>query len=155
VDEIVALAESLDVSGQVVLLHRLRRSVGRSWAASDGMMRELYRVADALLFPSAQEGFGLPILEAGLARLPAFCANIEPFRDIAGDSLHYFELDEEPDVTGNRILAILDRNPEARLHRIALAEYDWRMIFERQLRPLVAVAVSGSGSGDVSAAAHV
>jgi glycosyltransferase involved in cell wall biosynthesis len=26
---------------------------------------ELYRVVDALLFPSAQEGFGLPILEAG------------------------------------------------------------------------------------------
>jgi len=37
----------------------------------DDTMADLYRLADALLFPSAQEGFGIPILEAGLARLPA------------------------------------------------------------------------------------
>jgi glycosyltransferase involved in cell wall biosynthesis len=154
VDEIVALAASLNVSNRVVLLHRLRRSDGRKWSASDGMMRGLYRVADALLFPSAQEGFGLPILEAGLARLPAFCANIEPFRNIAGDNLHYFQLNEDPDVTAKRILTTLERNLEARLHRIALAEYDWSVIFEQQLRPLVHDTLSRPDSGGI-VAAHV
>ena len=153
VDEIVRLAESLNVSNRVVLLHRLRRSNGRSWSASDEMIRDLYRVADALLFPSAQEGFGLPILEAGLARLPAFCANIEPFRDIAGEHLHYFELDEEPDVTANRILMVLERDHGAQLHRIALSEYDWRSIFDQQLRPLVDAA-AGSPTDGVTMAAH-
>jgi glycosyltransferase involved in cell wall biosynthesis len=117
------------------------------------MIRDLYRVADALLFPSAQEGFGLPILEAGLARLPAFCANIEPFRDIAGEHLHYFELDEEPDVTANRILMVLERDHGAQLHRIALSEYDWRSIFDQQLRPLVDAA-AGSPTDGVTMAAH-
>jgi len=118
-------------------------------------MRDLYRVADALLFPSAQEGFGLPILEAGLARLPAFCANIEPFRDIAGDHLHYFELDEEPDVTANRILGVLERDHGAQLHRIALSQYDWKSIFDQQLRPLVDATVEGRITGGVTVAAHV
>ena len=34
----------------------------------DDTMANLYQWADALLFPSAKEGFGIPILEAGLAR---------------------------------------------------------------------------------------
>jgi glycosyltransferase involved in cell wall biosynthesis len=153
VEEVAGLAESLNVSSHVVLLHRLRRTARRNWAATDGMIRELYRVADALVFPSTQEGFGLPILEAGLTRIPAFCANIEPFRDIAGDHLHYFELDEEPEVTAKRILATLERNPEAQLHRIALSQYDWRMIFNQRLRPLVDAALTDAG--DLSAAAHV
>jgi mannosylglucosylglycerate synthase len=155
VDEIVALAESLGVSDSVVLLHRLLRSAGRRWSAPDGMMHELYRVADALIFPSAQEGFGLPILEAGLARLPAFCANIEPFRDIAGDNLVYFELDESPDLTARRILDTLGQNCEARLHRIALGQYDWKMIFQNQLRPLVEQAPIARVSDHVSMIADV
>jgi mannosylglucosylglycerate synthase len=155
VDEIVRLADSLNVSDRVLLLHRLRRSSGRGWSASDEMMRDLYRVADALLFPSAQEGFGLPVLEAGLARLPAFCANIEPFQDVAGDHLHYFELDEEPDVTANRILQILERDHGAQLHRIALSKYDWNTIFHQQLRPLVDAAAGGPITDGVTAAAHV
>jgi glycosyltransferase involved in cell wall biosynthesis len=118
------------------------------------MMRDLYRVVDALLFPSAQEGFGLPILEAGLARLPAFCAKIEPFRDIAGDHLHYFELDEEPDVTANQILGILKGDHSAQLHRIALSEYDWKTIFDQQLRPLVDAAAQDPSTGGVNVAAH-
>ena len=76
------------------------------------MIRELYRVADALLFPSAQEGFGLPVLEAGLARLPAFCADIEPFRAIAGENLHYFDLNEDPTLTAHRLLETLNQHAE-------------------------------------------
>jgi glycosyltransferase involved in cell wall biosynthesis len=155
VDELDALAQSLDVAESLVMLHRLRRPSGRSWSASDAMIRELYRVADALIFPSAQEGFGLPILEAGLARLPAFCADIQPFRDIAGEHLHYFDLTEAPGVTARRMLETLDLNREARLHRIALSQYDWSMIFERQLQPMVDAIAAGREAGDAGMGIHV
>ncbi|MFN0073935.1 MAG: glycosyltransferase [Chloroflexota bacterium] len=137
VDELDALAESLAITDNLVLLHRLWRTASRRWSASDTMMRELYRVADALMFPSAQEGFGIPVLEAGLARLPAFCADIQPFRDIAGPNLQYFNLDESPALIAQRILEVLGRNAEAQLHRSVLMDYDWSMIFEHQLLPLV------------------
>jgi mannosylglucosylglycerate synthase len=155
VDELDAMARSLGVTESLVMLHRLRRPSGRSWAASDVMMRELYRVADALFFPSAQEGFGLPILEAGLARLPAFCADIQPFRDIAGEHLHYFDLTEAPSDTAERVLDTLDTNAEARLHRIALSQYDWSMIFERQLRPMVDAMASAREAGGAGMGIHV
>jgi glycosyltransferase involved in cell wall biosynthesis len=101
------------------------------------MMSELYRVADALLFPSAQEGFGLPILEAGLARLPIFCANIQPFRELGESDVTLFELDAEPEDVAAQMLASLSHRAESRLRRRVSREFDWDIIFERQLRPLV------------------
>ena len=60
---------------------------------SDELMAELYRWADALLFPSEQEGFGLPLLEAGLARLPVFCTALAVLREAGGADVHYFPPD--------------------------------------------------------------
>ena len=39
-------------------------------AWDDVEMRGLFQVADALFFPSRQEGFGLPLLEAAIDELP-------------------------------------------------------------------------------------
>lgn len=41
----------------------------------------LYRIADFLLFPSTQEGFGLPVQEAILHRVPAILSDIPPHRE--------------------------------------------------------------------------
>ena len=51
----------------------------------DAVIADFYRLADALLMPSREEGFGIPVLEAGLSRLPIFCADIPPLRELAGD----------------------------------------------------------------------
>ena len=39
-------------------------------------MAELYRSADAFVFPSKVEGFGLPLLEAIACGVPTICTNI-------------------------------------------------------------------------------
>ncbi len=44
------------------------------------VVADFYRLADALLLPSLEEGFGIPVLEAGLAGLPVFCSDIPPLR---------------------------------------------------------------------------
>ena len=51
----------------------------------DDTLRDLYLLSDCLLFPSKQEGFGLPILEAALYRLPVWCQDIPAFRAMGGD----------------------------------------------------------------------
>jgi len=51
----------------------------------DDTMRDLYLLSDCLLFPSRQEGFGLPLLEAALYRLPVWCQDIPAFRALGGD----------------------------------------------------------------------
>jgi glycosyltransferase involved in cell wall biosynthesis len=51
----------------------------------DDTMRDLYLLSDCLLFPSRQEGFGLPVLEAALYRLPVWCQDIPAFRALGGE----------------------------------------------------------------------
>lgn len=50
----------------------------------DDTLRDLYLVSDCLLFPSTQEGFGLPVLEAALHRMPVWCRDIPAFRALEG-----------------------------------------------------------------------
>lgn len=53
----------------------------------DDTMANLYLFCDALLFPSLNEGFGIPILEAGFTRIPIFCSDIPPCGKV-GDQRH-------------------------------------------------------------------
>jgi glycosyltransferase involved in cell wall biosynthesis len=52
---------------------------------------DLYAGAAAFLYPSTFEGFGMPVLEALAAGLPAACANVEPMAGIAGDAALGFD----------------------------------------------------------------
>lgn len=51
---------------------------------ADAEMPALYRLADALVFPSLVEGFGLAILEAMASGTPAVVSRIAPFTDFLG-----------------------------------------------------------------------
>ena len=50
----------------------------------DDIMRDLYLMSDCLLFPSKQEGFGLPILEAALHRMPVLSSDVPAFHALEG-----------------------------------------------------------------------
>ena len=52
---------------------------------------DLYSRASAFLYPSLFEGFGLPVLEALAAGVPAGCSGIEPMDSIAGDAALKFD----------------------------------------------------------------
>ncbi len=47
-------------------------------------MPALYRIADALVFPSVKEGFGLVVLEAMASHLPVITSRIAPFTEYLG-----------------------------------------------------------------------
>lgn len=51
----------------------------------------IYNAVDALIFPSLEEGQGIPILESFNTGLPVVASDIEPFREIGGDSVIYID----------------------------------------------------------------
>lgn len=57
-------------------------------------LNELYNVADALLFPSRHEGFGMPPLESMAAGCPVVCSNATSLPEVVGDAALMHETDD-------------------------------------------------------------
>ena len=155
VRELEELAIGLGVAERVILLQARAGPGGRTWRPTDPMMDELYRAADLMLFPSAQEGFGIPVLEAGAVNLPLFCSDIPSFREIAGTRAEYFDLDDPPAAVADRIVRFMAEDPRYGLRRQVKRRYAWDAIFDRQLIPLlrsIADETAGPRAAPVAAA---
>ena len=99
----------------------------------DRELSALYRLADALIFPSHQEGFGLPLLEARIHRLPAIYSAIEPLTELAGDGFP-ISPDEAPAAIAQRLAPWLATVSD---RRKVIAAHAWPAIYQRHLRPLI------------------
>jgi glycosyltransferase involved in cell wall biosynthesis len=103
----------------------------------DETLADLYTLSDALFFPSQQEGFGIPILEAGLTRLPIFCADIPPLHETGQAEAHYFAPDADPIGLAQLIGRELNSNRTSRLQQRVRREYSWQRIFIERIEPLL------------------
>jgi len=129
-NELRALQARLNAHEQVIFLQEYG-------PVDDLIRRDLYLLADALVFPSTREGFGIPILEAGLARLPIFCTDLPVFHESAGETVHYFALDDSPAEIAREMADWLARDARYQLKQRVLREYAWERIFTERLEPLV------------------
>lgn len=64
----------------------VRSKIHRPGYVSDEQLQALYQGAEAFLYVSLMEGFGLPILEAMASECPVVTSNISSMPEIAGDA---------------------------------------------------------------------
>ncbi len=103
----------------------------------DEVISDFYKLADALLLPSREEGFGIPILEAGLAGMPIFCADIPPLRDLGLNYVNYFSPDGWPADISSMIQDQLTKSPLFGFRSHVRSQYAWREIFKNQIDLLI------------------
>ncbi|HMZ43447.1 MAG TPA: glycosyltransferase [Anaerolineales bacterium] len=103
----------------------------------DEVIADFYRVADALLFPSREEGFGIPLIEAAFSHLPAFCADIPPLRELGLNDAAFFSPDEDPVKISAMIADYFQSSPAARLSMRARAAFRWEAIYRQHIAPLL------------------
>lgn len=108
------------------------------FAVTSADLTALYALSDVLFFPSHHEGFGLPVLEAALHRLPIFCPDIAPMNALIEHALHPFTEDATPAEIAASIERTLDLCTPYRARREVLRRYAWETIDRDYLQPLLA-----------------
>jgi glycosyltransferase involved in cell wall biosynthesis len=103
----------------------------------DSVVAQLYRLVDALILPSYEEGFGLPILEAGLVGIPIFCSAIQSLQALAGENATYFDPNCNPCELAKLILERLQRDPVSQMRMMVRQNYTWNRIFDQQIAHLL------------------
>jgi len=103
----------------------------------DEVIADCYRLADALLLPSREEGFGIPVIEAGLSGMPVFCADIDPLRKLGGSSAFYFSPDAPPSEVASLIAGVLEPSPVYQLRCRVRNTFLWERIYSEKILPLL------------------
>jgi glycosyltransferase involved in cell wall biosynthesis len=132
-ERLTSLRQELGLAGVV---HFLAELTGEY--ISDEVISDFYHLADALFMPSREEGFGIPVLEAGLAGLPVFCSDIPPLRSLAGSDAVYFSPDAGPDQVAQTIANALSSSAVFRLRAHVRRHYSWERVYAERIAPLLA-----------------
>ncbi len=103
----------------------------------DAVIADFFRLADALILPSREEGFGIPLIEAALTRLPVFCADIPQLRELGKDDVQYFPTDADPVSVADMIRDRLSADPIYRFSSRTRHSFPWRNIYTRHIAPLL------------------
>lgn len=90
------------------------------YAGSD-LLAALYQHADAFVYPSLYEGFGLPVLEAMSHGRPVITSRSSSIPEVAGDAALYIDPDKTAELVG-AIERISDPTLRADLSRKSLAQ---------------------------------
>jgi len=72
----------------------------------DARKSDILRHAAGVIFPSFSEGFGIPIMEAALFRVPVICSNLKVFHEVTQNLALYFD-PNSPDELALRIDEVL------------------------------------------------
>ncbi len=100
-------------------------------------LHSLYSIADMLLFPSDREGFGLPVLEAGVHGLIVCINDIPALRELGGNEAVYIHLGDSSDMIARKIIKAMRKRPELLYRKKVISSYAWDVIFRDYLHPVV------------------
>ncbi|MFD0751525.1 glycosyltransferase family 4 protein [Mucilaginibacter calamicampi] len=98
-------------------------------SASDGELAALYANAEAFVYPSLYEGFGLPVLEAFYNNCPVIMSNTSSLPEVGGDAAQYFDPTSQESMANAIEEVINNKNRQAELRtkgkqRLNLFDFD-------------------------------
>ncbi|MFH1251696.1 MAG: glycosyltransferase [bacterium] len=136
--ELKRLVKELGVENHILFLDELFDTLNISQVKNRDVVHDLYFVAHLVLYLSHDEGFGLPILEAGAARTPIAVSKIPVFRETAEDGVLYLPTDESSEFNANRLVKFLKENLSRSdlLFRRVFSQYNWQSYWHDYLKPI-------------------
>jgi len=131
------LSGKLNVRKNVVFLHDFKKKYGDDFGIGYFELQNLYCLSDLILLTSKQEGFGIPLLEAGAYRLPIVCTNIAPLPEVVGKDALLFNLKDNPKKIAERIIKYIEKFPTYHMLRKVITRYSWEAIYKDYLSKII------------------
>jgi glycosyltransferase involved in cell wall biosynthesis len=98
---------------------------------------DLYRISDVMFMPSHREGFGMPILEAGLVGILVVSRAVPAAHELAAEEAFILSEDADAEDVATQLVQVLERSPISKLRRRVRQQYTWQAIFEDSIQPLL------------------
>lgn len=119
-ERLLALIKKYQLGNEVVFIHH----------ASFADFPAIYQGASAFVYSSVFEGFGIPLLESIISRVPVIAPNGSCFREAAGPSSMYYDLNDADALASSivTLLGNLDMSDEM---------VSQSLLFARQFEPQV------------------
>ncbi|HSB67575.1 MAG TPA: glycosyltransferase family 4 protein [Anaerolineales bacterium] len=131
------LRRQLQVEEEARFVYESGPSLSEGYMIDTQVVMQLYRACDVLFMPSHREGFGMPIMEAGIIGKPIFTTPIPAAEEIGAAQVTQFSLDEVPEKVAGRILAWSNSNSTYMLMNRIRQNYTWKAIFQNNILPLL------------------
>jgi glycosyltransferase involved in cell wall biosynthesis len=132
-----ALRKQLDVEEEMRFVFESGPDPDQPYFIDKQVVGDLFRVSDVVFMPSHREGFGMPVLEAGLVGMPVISTDVPAAEEIGTADVISFEAAEDPTNVAEQILTWAEQSPVHRLRRRVRQNYTWHEIFHRDIEPLL------------------
>ena len=122
--------------GRAVAEHPSASRISFTGRVSDERLAELYRQAEAVVYPSALEGFGFPVVEAFASGTPVVATAAGSIPEVAGDAARLVP-PERPTDLADALLEVLGnaalRDQLTAAGRLRAQEFTWSEAARRTL----------------------
>jgi glycosyltransferase-like protein len=119
------------------------RAVIRTGPLPQALMPAIYRAADALVFPSVKEGFGLVVLEAMASGVPVVTSCIPPFTEYLDDGdVAWCDPGDAASIANAMLATLEEPGRDALIARgfAVAARHDWSRVAQAHLPAYEALA---------------
>ncbi len=135
--DLQALRRELGVEDEMRFVFESGPDAEEGFTIDMTVVADLFRVSDIVFMPSHREGFGMPVLEAGLVGRPVVCTDVPAAQEIGGEDVTIIDPNGDAEGIAEWILSLVEETPIHRLRRRVRQGYTWRALFKRDIEPLL------------------
>lgn len=122
----------LKLDSSVIFLHEFMTT-----SLAESALHDLYSLSDLIFYFSKSENFGLPLLEAALAKTPIFVSNLEVFREIGSKFIEVIDYETIPaPQAAEQVKAYLHKSRLITAHQDVRTKYNLVSMLQVKLLPL-------------------
>jgi glycosyltransferase involved in cell wall biosynthesis len=131
------LRKSLEVEKEMRFVFESGPEPDKPLMIGEEVVGELYRISDVMFMPSHREGFGMPVLEAGMAGIPVVSREVPAASEIAAENALIFTDQTTPEEAAELLLKAVEQSPPVRFRQQVRKRFNWQAIFENDIRPIL------------------